>query len=140
MEDRQCYLEDVAESIREYLADDYSFDWTEWKGESVERLKAYLLNNATLRCDATGEGNGAFYPNTWEAREAVQEHGWAVLDEMRQEEILSAETIGYLACRSEWDRLDLEIRSYLFPFAIELITDEIEEHLEELEDEDDGIE
>lgn len=137
MEDRKWYLEEVADSIRDYLADDYSFNWEEWKGDSVEHLKRYLMNDATLRCDATGEGNGAYYSNTCDAREAVQEHGWAVLDEMRQEEILSAETIGYLACRSEWDRLDMEIRSYLFPYAIELITDEIEEHLAELEDEED---
>ena len=125
----QWYKEEVRDSILDYLEDSHSFDWEEWIDEPASSLRRYLSNDATLFNHATGSADGSYYCNSSDAQEAVIENGLEVLEDMCEVGVYDEAYVGREIMDRHWETLDMDIRRYIFPYALEMVMQEVEDEL-----------
>lgn len=116
------YLEEMKADILEYLYD----EGAEYKGLDREELAEALRDDLWDNDSITGNGSGAYFSTTQEAKKAVMDNMGLCIEALR-EFCAPMEMVADKFLSQEWEYFDVTIRCYLLGQAIEEALDDYEE-------------
>lgn len=119
------YLEAMKEDIKDYILEDVSANSQYADRDDLENA----LNDDLWTVDSvTGNASGSYTFNRWKAQEYVIDN-MDLLTEMCSEFGIDNATIGEKFLDEEWEWMDVSIRCYLLPQAINAALDELGDNL-----------
>lgn len=105
---RQQYIDEMAEAILE-----------RYTAEEIMDIDS-IHESCWIDDAVTGNASGSFYFNSWSAMEAVVDiDAIGVLNEAVQDGLVGKERVADCLLDYDWETLDVMIRCYLLPEAIE---------------------
>lgn len=125
------YREEVKSDVMDYIKENIDFlDF-----DNIEELEEKLNDDLWTEDSVTGNANGSYYCNAWEAEEAIA-HNWDLLAKALKE-FGTADVINILEKGAEW--CDVIIRCYLLGQAISEAIEEIKDDFEEAHEDVDNL-
>ena len=128
---RNTYLEEIKEAVKNHIENEIDFlDF-----DSLDELGEKLHDDLWADDEATGNGSGSYFFNSYKAQKRVLESIELLAEASRE---FGEEVVNLLD--EEWEKWDVTIRCYLLSEAISEVMDEIEEEFNEAHEEAANIE
>lgn len=116
------YMDQLMEGVMDYIKENVNLaDYA-----NRNHLESDLYDQCVNEDDITGSMSGSFYCNATQAKESVLLNGMSYFLEAIDEMGMSAEEVGTMFIKQDWESADVIIRCYLLPRAISEVLDQME--------------